>query len=265
MKEACISVITVTYNSEKTLQETINSIRDQKYPKLEYIVVDGGSNDSTIEIIKRNSDIITYWVSEPDKGLYDAMNKGIFIAKGEIIGILNSDDIYANSKILKTINSKYQNHSSDLIYGNLGLYDQKLKRKIRNWKSSYFIKNNFRKGWHPPHPSLFVSKNCYEKVGCYDLNYRICADFEFMLRAFEVFNCTFTYIDVEIVKMRHGGKSTGSLKNIIDGNLQIYSAFKKNNYKVSPFYFVLRVIPKIREALNQYYYNFNLTQKQKDN
>lgn len=252
MKKAKISIITVTYNSESTLQDTINSIRNQNYKSLEYIIIDGGSSDNTIDIIKRNTDIVTKWISEPDRGLYDAMNKGVLLASGDLIGLLNSDDIFANNSILELIGNCYRINNVDLIYGDIGIYDFKLETKIRHWKTSEFQKNSFKNGWHPPHPGLFVSKRCYDLVGLYNIKYRICADFDFMLRAFEIHNCRAKYIQFETVKMRYGGKSTGSIRNIIDGNIQIYQSFKENNYRVSSFYIIRRILPKIIEMISIY-------------
>jgi glycosyltransferase involved in cell wall biosynthesis len=258
MNKIKVSIITVCFNSEKTLHETINSVKYQTYENIEYIIIDGYSSDNTLNIIKSNIDVIDYYISENDNGLYDAMNKGIQIASGDIISILNSDDIYASNEVIKDIVEVFNNNKSlDIVFGNIVFYDSNMINPTRVWKSSDFKNKLFLKGWHPPHPALFVTKRGYNICGLYDINYRMCADFEFMLRAFEKKSLSNQFIDLTIVKMRTGGKTTSSLINIIDGNFQIISAFKKNNLKINPImYLIRRLAPKLYAIfINKLKYN----------
>jgi glycosyltransferase len=246
MSQIKVSIITVCFNSGKTLLETINSVKYQSYENIEYIIIDGLSSDDTISIVKDNKEVVDYYVSEKDNGLYDAMNKGIQLATGDIISILNSDDIYASNEVIANIVEVYlKDKSLDIVFGNIIFYDSNLIRQTRSWKTSKFIKKSFMKGWHPPHPGLFVTKRGYNICGGYNINYRMCADFEFMLRAFEKKSLSNKFIDLTIVKMRTGGKTTSSLKNIFDGNNQIIQAFKENNLKINPLVYLLRrLVPK---------------------
>jgi len=245
-----VSIITVSYNSQKTILDTFNSIRNQKINSIEYIVVDGNSKDSTIDLIKSNSDIISKSIIEPDEGIYDAMNKGIKNATGDIIGILNSDDVYFSNDTLELIHNVFTEHDCDIVYGNINYVSQDLKRIIRKWRSTSFKKGSFKRGWHPPHPAFFVKKSVYEICGLYDTKYGISADFDFMLRALEMNTFKVVFVDQVFTKMRIGGESNKSLRNILKGNIEILNSFKKNKISVSPFlYLTNRLLPKIFQFL----------------
>lgn len=247
------TVITATYNSEDTINETINSVKSQIGVSIQHIIVDGISSDSTMEIINNyqneNNNISVNIISEKDKGVYDAMNKGIKIAKGKIISILNSDDIYFNNKVLSEIFNLY-NNGFEIIYGDLIIKDFKMSKIIRTWIVGKYYDNGFKFGWHPAHPSFFVSKNVYDTIGLFDLNYKIASDFDFMLRSFNSKIFKSFYIKKITTVMRIGGMSTGSLSNIIKGNREILKSLKNQGYNHIYFYVIRRFFKKIKQYFN---------------
>ena len=245
-----ISLITVTYNSSKTLLDTLQSVLNQTYSDIEYIIVDGASKDNTVSIIKEYEPKFEgrmKWISEPDKGLYDAMNKGIRMATGDVVGILNSDDLFMDNNVLADIAHAFDDHT-DAIFGNLYFVNQEdVNQIVRVWKGSPY--KSFKSGWHPAHPTFYVRRSVYEKYGVFDTTFNVSADFELMLRLIEKHGIRTKYLDRYMVRMRMGGESTGSIKNIIRGNKNIFRAFKKNEIKVSSLYPVYRLLPKIIDKL----------------
>ncbi len=236
-----ISLITVCYNSGKTIEDTIKSIAIQKYTNLEYIILDGLSTDNTLDIVKNYSDIITKVISERDSGIYDAMNKGIAYATGEIIGLINSDDILADDSVLQKVSEVFSdNPEVDACYGDLCYvkYDD-LTKIVRYWRSNSYQHGLFNKGWVPPHPTLYVRREIYEKYGGFDLSYRIAADFELMLRFIAVHHIETAYLPHIMVKMRLGGTTNRNFKNILLQNLEIRRALRSNNMSSSLFSFIL--------------------------
>ncbi|KAA6352592.1 putative glycosyltransferase [termite gut metagenome] len=248
-----LSIITVTYNSDLTLSNTIQSVLQQSYNNIEYIIVDGLSRDRTIEIIKEYEPIFhgrLKWISEKDNGLYDAMNKGIKMATGDIIGILNSDDIYIDKYVIEDVVVSILQKKVDAIYGNLYYVKKKdLSSIIRVWKGYPYPKCGFGRGWHPAHPTFFVKRVIYENFGYFDTSFKISADFELMLRFLEKYHINAVYIDRFMVKMRIGGESSASLIKILEGNINVMRAFEKNDISVSIFYPLLRLFPKIFDVL----------------
>ncbi len=242
-----VSIITVTYNSAATLSDTIESIVDQDYPDIEYIIVDGKSSDGTLDIIKRYEAHVTKYVSEPDKGIYDAMNKGIKIATGDIIGILNSDDFFARKDAVSLIVSAFgQNEKVDGVYGNLYYVDSNDTNKIiRFWKSKEYVPKAFYHGWHPAHPTFYVRRNVYEKYGLYDLRFPLSADFELMLRFFECCQIRTKFIDAVLIKMRIGGTTSKSIVPILRGITQCKRAFRVNGLRPPLLYPAYRLFPKL--------------------
>ena len=240
------SLITVTYNSDKTLIYTIKSVLSQTYPNIEYIIVDGASKDNTVSIIKEYEPKFNgrmKWISERDKGLYDAMNKGIRMATGDVVGILNSDDLFMDDKVLADIAAAFDGQT-DAMFGNLYFVNQEdVNQIVRVWKGSPY--KSFKSGWHPAHPTFYVRREVYEKYGGFDTTFDVSADFELMLRFIEKHGIRTKYLDRYMVRMRMGGESTGSIKNIIRGNKNIFRAFRKNEIKVSPLYPVYRLLPKV--------------------
>ena len=246
-----ISIITVCYNSAATIETTIQSVKSQTYNNIEYIVVDGNSKDGTIAIIKKYEGLITKWVSEPDKGLYDAMNKGIAMATGEVVGLINSDDMYQDSEVIENVMEQFNNnHELEVLYGNLVYVNYEDTNKVvRNWISKKYYPRFFENANVPPHPSLFVKKKVYEEAGLFDLDYKIASDYEFMLRIFKKHNFKSKYFNRLIVRMRLGGASNASLSSIIKQNKEVLNAWKKNNLK-SPFYLMpIRVLKKLTQFI----------------
>lgn len=224
-----ITLITVCYNSEKTIKDTIESVLKQTYKKYEYIIVDGNSKDKTLDIIKSyekkfNNNL--EYISESDKGLYDAMNKGIKLASGDVIGILNSDDILYDENVFQKIIDNFE--ENDGVYSNLVLMNEDFTKITRNFKSKELSK---KKGWHPPHPTLYLKKEIYEKYGNYNINYKIAADLDFMYRIINN-NVKLKYIDTCFVKMRTGGASTNGLKGYYKNFKESYKVLKNNKRKL---------------------------------
>ena len=250
-----VSIITICYNSEKYIRFAIESILNQTYKDIEYIIIDGMSKDSTLDIVKSYEPLFMgrmKWKSEPDEGIYDAMNKGISLATGELIAILNSDDVYYDNDIIKYVVSKIEECNVDTLFGDIEVVKaDNIDVIIRKWKSSQFMENSFIKGWHPPHPAFFVKRKVYDQYGLFDTNIAVSADFELMLRFLERYRVSTIYYDRTIVKMRMGGESTGSLKRIIIGNIGVIKAFKMNNISVSFFYPIIRIFPKLFQFINK--------------
>ena len=247
-----LSIVTSVYNNSKSISSAINSVLSQKDINLEYIIIDGGSTDGTVDIIKSYGGKITKFISEPDKGIYDAMNKGIRMASGDVIGILNSDDMYADDAVLKDVAETFERTGADAVYGDLVYVDKDDTNKVvRYWKSGPYKPGSFRKGWHPAHPALFVRKAIYDKYGVFDTSFDISADFELMLRFFEKHSIKTVYLPRVLVKMRMGGESNRSLANIIKGNVNILCAFWKNGIFVTPFYTLKRAWEKMKQFKEQ--------------
>lgn len=243
-----ISIITSTYNSEKTIKDTLDSILNQTYNDIELLIIDGKSKDNTVEIVRHYEKLFhgrLRYISEPDKGIYDAMNKGIRLATGDIIGILNSDDLYMDNKVLEDIANAFVQSNVDAIYGNLIFVEENDTNKIvRTWKGSQYQPESFLNGWHPAHPTFYVRREVYEKYGVFDISFNVSADFELMLRFIEKYRISNLYLDRTLIRMRMGGESTGSIKKIITGNKNVLRAFEKNGFKVSITYPIKRLLPK---------------------
>lgn len=243
-----ISIITVSYNSAATIETTFQSVANQSYDNIEYIVVDGGSKDATLDLIKKHASTISKWVSEPDRGLYDAMNKGIQMATGEVIGLINSDDFFCDSQAIEKVMNIFQNNKSlDSVYADMYYVAQNdISKIVRYWVTGE--QRKFSKGWHPGHPVFYVKKEVYDKYGDFDLNYNLAADFEIMLRFIEVSKISAKYLKESLVKMRLGGETNKSFINIFNQNKECVRAFRNNNIEVNsllyPFY---RILPKFKQ------------------
>lgn len=241
-----ISIITATYNSSKTIADTIISVNNQNYTNIEHIIIDGDSIDDTLSIINHLPNRVVEIVSEPDKGIYDAMNKGIGLATGDIIGILNSDDFYTSSDVLTQIVNIFEQTKCDAVYGDLEYIDEKdINKVIRIWKSKKYRKGLFKEGWHPAHPTFFVKREIYKKYGNFNLKYKIAADYEIMLRFIEKKNIKTVYLPITMVKMRMGGASNQNIKNILKANKECYLAWKDNGMPISLFQFLRKPFLKI--------------------
>ncbi len=210
--------------------------------------MDGGSKDGTVDIIKKYESRIAKWISEKDEGIYDAMNKGIEMASGDVIGFLNSDDLYAGPNILDLVVKTFENNDIDSCYGDL-VYVAKddTNRVIRNWKSCKFNYERFKDGWHPPHPTFFVKKNIYQKYGLFDAKYKIGADYALMLKFLIKYRISVEYVPEIMVKMRMGGSSNKSLFNILKANIECYRAWKDYDLDISPFFILRKPLSKLAQ------------------
>lgn len=248
-----ISIITVCYNSEKYIKDAIESVLNQDFDNMEYIIIDGASTDKTLEIVKSYGSKINQFISEPDKGIYDAMNKGIALATGDVIGTLNSDDLYINNKVLTNISETFTNSGSNIVFGDLFYVEKENTNTIvRKWQTKSFVPGSFKKGWHPPHPTFFVANKIYKKYGAFNLNYKLAADFELMLRFLEKHHIKNAYIQKPLVKMRLGGATNKNFSNIFKQNIECYKAFRNNNLQVSFLYPFFRLLPKISQYFGKY-------------
>jgi glycosyltransferase involved in cell wall biosynthesis len=247
-----ISIITVCYNSEKYIEDCINSVISQDYQNIEYIIIDGKSTDSTTNIISKYISFVSKFISEPDKGIYDAMNKGLILATGEIIGILNSDDLYIDNTVLTRVVGAFNTNKCDSLYGDLYYVSREDPSNIiRKWETKLFESGSFKWGWHPPHPTFFVKKDIYNKYGIFNLDFRLSADFELMLRFLEKQKISTCYIQGPIIRMRLGGATSKNIQNTIRQNIECYNAFKINNLKVNFLYPIFRLLPKLLQFLKK--------------
>lgn len=240
MNKPTVSIITVCYNSASTIQDTINSVLSQDYPFIEYLIIDGASKDGTQNIIAQYQDKIHRVISEPDQGMYDAMNKGIRLASGDIIGLLHADDIYASQDVISKVVQAFALSNVDACYGDLVYFAKDNPHKIhRYWRSCDFVPGAFAKGWMPAHPTFFVKRQIYSLYGLFDLSYSIGNDVELMMRFLEKYRISTLYLPHILVKMRLGGVSNRQFKNVLAQNKNILSAARRLELPISPFKFVL--------------------------
>lgn len=225
MKPPLVSIITVAFNSAPTIGEAIESVLGQDYPEIEHIVIDGGSSDGTADIVRGFGGRIATFVSEPDRGIYDAMNKGIRLARGRIVGMLNSDDTYSDNRAVSDLMGAMQRESVDSVFGDVVYVDKEDTRRIvRHYRSKRWNPRRFRFGWMPAHPTFFVKREWYERCGLFSLDYRIAADFEMLVRLLHVAGVTYTYVGRPIVRMRSGGASASGWSNSLAINREIVRA-----------------------------------------
>jgi len=244
-----ISIITVSHNSAATIKDTLQCISEQEYNDIEHIIVDGKSVDNTATIINGFTHINKF-ISEPDGGLYDAMNKGIQLATGDIIGILNSDDIYADNAVLNKVAAAFNSTDAHCVYGDLQyVQTNNLHKIVRTWRAGKFIHKNFLYGWMPPHPTFFVRKEVYDKVGLFNTTLKSAADYEMMLRILYKDGYTAAYIPSVLVKMRSGGISNASLRNRFYANREDAKAWKLINKRPHFFTVYLKPLRKIPQYL----------------
>lgn len=248
-----ITIITVTYNSESTINDTIISVLNQSYNDIEYIIVDGCSKDRTVDIIKEYEPKFKgrlKWISEKDKGIYDAMNKGIRMATGDIIGILNSDDFFTSNDVISTVYETFEKYNPDAIYGDIHFVnDSNLNKTVRYYSSKIFRRELMRFGFMPAHPSFYIKRECFDKFGLYNISYKIAADFEFLLRTIFIGNIKTIYIPKDFVTMRTGGASTSGMSShrlIMKEHLR---AFKENSIFTNRILLSMRYIYKIIEVM----------------
>lgn len=245
-----LSVITVVFNNRHTILDTLHSVLSQANVK-EHLIIDGGSTDGTLEIIRRENSPLVKLISEPDEGIYDAMNKGIRLASGDIIGFLNSDDVYYDRQVVANVYSCFQeNPAFDIVYGDL-IYVEKedLKKVVRHWRSKPYHTGFFEEGFVPPHPSLFVKRNALLDSGGFDLQFKMAADYELMLRLLKVEERASLYFPHCLVRMRLGGESNRSIGNIWLGNMEIKAAWKKHGLKTPLIFWIRRYYNKVKQFL----------------
>lgn len=247
-----ISIVTAAFNSEATIEDTLRSIDGQTYDEVEHLVMDGGSNDSTMDVLSRFEAPERKVVSEPDNGIYDAMNKGIVQASGDVIGFLNADDFYESSDVVAEIARAFQNPDVDIVFGNLRYVDaEDTSKVIRDWSSEPFREGMFRRGWMPPHPTVYARRAVFEEVGLFDSEYSICADWEWLFRAFEVSRHRTCFLDRYFVKMRIGGVSNSSISNVLRSNGEAMRAFRKHGQGFPIGFFPGKLIHRGRQFLQK--------------
>ena len=247
-----VSIITVCYNSAKTIEDTIQSVINQTYENIEYIIVDGLSTDNTLEIVNKYKDQIATIVSEKDAGLYDAINKGIGLATGEIIANLNSDDFYIDNNVIADVVAKMEETKSDTLYADLYYVDAiDTNKVVRNWVSGAYKKGMFFKGWMPPHPTFFVRKSVYENYGKFNLELKSAADYEIMLRFIHKYECSISYLPRVVVRMRIGGVSNVSIKNRLKANREDKRAWEMNELKPKPYTLIFKPLSKVLQFVKK--------------
>lgn len=247
-----ISIITVCYNSASTVRDTLLSVATQKLENLEYVIVDGLSKDATMNIINEERPRLpqnTLVISEKDSGLYDAMNKGWQMATGDVVGFLNSDDVFASPEAVSKIAETFEKTGADIVYGNIVYTKQNdLSQVTRSWRSGQIPRSGMRLGWHPPHPAFYVKRELLERFGGFNLKFRIAADYEMMVRLIAKHKLRTAWCDHTIVRMREGGSSNAGLKAIWKANVECWQAWHDNDLKPSP----LLIAGKLSSKLLQY-------------
>ncbi|MDW1821118.1 glycosyltransferase family 2 protein [Vibrio sp. Vb1018] len=225
-----VSIITATYNSSETIVDTLKSLEQQSYPDIEYIIIDGASKDNTLEVVRDNCSRVSKIISEPDKGIYDALNKGIQAATGDVIGFLHSDDLFAYPDAVADIVATLEKNQSQAAYADLAYVSKEDTDKIvRLWNSGAYQRNKMLSGWMPPHPTFYMKRELYLSLGQFDLGFKIAADYDSLLRYLWSNNVSMSYLPKVLIKMRVGGASNRSLSNIYKKTCEDIQALKNNN------------------------------------
>lgn len=241
-----ISIITVCFNAADTLGETLDSVADQTYQDIEHIVIDGRSTDGTVAVLKAKGRRVAVWRSEPDRGIYDAMNKGILLATGDVVGMLNADDIYADETVLEQVAAIFSDPAVDACYADLVYVSADDTTRVRRyWRSCSYREGLFERGWMPAHPTFFVRRRVYEEHGLFDTQFKLQSDFELTMRFINVRRIKTVYMPRIWVRMRMGGASNRSIRNVMRGNIEAYKACRKHGIKVSPLFFLRKIISRI--------------------
>ena len=245
-----ITIITVSFNSASTIADTLKAVASQTYQGIEHIIVDGASTDETINIVE-SFPHVAKCISEKDEGIYFAMNKGIAMASGDVIGILNADDIYADNEVIAKVAAVFEHPAVDATYADLVFVNRvDVSKIVRTWKSGPFKRSSMYNGWMPPHPTFFVRRSLYEKYGLFNTILRSAADYELMLRFLLKHEINLSYIPQTIIKMRQGGKSTASISNRIKANLEDRKAWTMNGLKPHFFTLILKPLRKIKQFIS---------------
>ncbi|EGR4062145.1 glycosyltransferase family 2 protein [Vibrio cholerae] len=240
-----VSVITATYNSSQTIVDTVRSLEGQTYSDIEYIIVDGASKDNTLQVIEQNCSRVSKIISEPDRGIYDALNKGIQAATGDIIGFLHSDDLLAYPQAIADLVNTMQASQSQAVYADLEYVSKDdISKTVRLWTSGEYQKQNLLNGWMPPHPTFYMRRECYQALGMFDLSFRISADYDSLLRYLWLNSVTMSYLPKVLIKMRVGGASNRSLRNIYKKSFEDIRALK-NSHVFWPKALLIKNVSKI--------------------
>lgn len=240
-----ISIITAVFNAVDTVEETILSVANQTHSDVEHIVVDGASTDGTLGVVDKYRTRLARFVSEPDRGVYDGMNKGLRLATGDVIGFLNADDIYAHEGVLNRVAEVMSNPLIDACYADLVYVDKDdPQRVVRYWKSQPYEEGLFLKGWMPAHPTFFVRRSVYGRFGGFDLSYPRQSDFELTMRFLHVHNIRAVYIPEIFIRMRTGGLSNSGWRGVLKGNLEAYRACKKHIPGTTPFFIIRKILSR---------------------
>lgn len=243
-----ISVITVAFNTEKTIADTLNSVATQLYPDVEHIVVDGASTDGTLTVIERHGQRISRLVSEPDHGIYDAMNKGLRLATGDVIGFLNADDVYANSGVFARVAEVMAREDLDALFADAEFFRaEDPGRTVRRYRSAHFSPDRIAWGWMPAHPTLFLHRRVFERFGTFRTDYRIAGDFELIARIFHANTLKYRYLPEALVRMRSGGVSTGGWRNTLLLNREVLRACRENGIYTNPLMILSKYPVKLLE------------------
>lgn len=246
-----ISIITVCFNAASTIEQTIKSVLAQSYSDFEYIVVDGGSKDETVKILEKYKNQIRY-ISEKDNGIYDAMNKGVRMATGEVIGVIGADDFYPDSDVLTKVAAAFKQNDTDSAYGDVKFVDpENTDKVVRFWKDETYKRNNWLKGWMPPHIAFYLKKSAYDKFGVYKTEFTCAGDYELMLRMLYKYNLSSQYIPSVLMTMRVGGTSSASLKHRYVANMEDRRAWKINNIKPKWYTLWWKPISKISQLFKR--------------
>jgi glycosyltransferase involved in cell wall biosynthesis len=242
-----VSIITVVFNAEQTIGDALRSVASQAYPDIEHIVIDGASTDGSLSVIEANAGRVAKLLSEPDTGIYDAMNKGLKLATGDVVGLLNADDVLQDETVITQVVHAHQDATLDACYADLVYVKANdLSKVTRYWRSKNYVKGLCFKGWMPAHPTFYLKRRVYEKIGLFDSSLRYQADLEFCARAFEVHQISSRYIPQLWVRMRLGGVTNNSYGSMIKGNWESYLALRKLGLRRDPIsFFVIKFSGKL--------------------
>lgn len=231
-----ITIITVVLNNKKTIKNTINSVLSQTYADIEYIVIDGSSSDGTVDIVKEYADQISHFISEPDKGIYDALNKGIELSSGDVIGMLHSDDIFSDRFVVSDMMEKLVVETAEIAFSDMVIVNHSMTKVKRYYMASYFSPWMFKIGWMPPHPTCFIKKSLFDEFGVYSLSYKIAGDFDLLVRMFNARYIRWTYLNRVTVKMRVGGVSNLGFSSKKINAKEINQSLRSNNVWSIPIF-----------------------------
>ena len=245
-----ITVITVCFNAIDTLEDTLRSVLTQDYPNVEYIVQDGGSTDGSLELLEKYRPRLARLISEPDAGMYDAYNKSLKYATGDVISLLNADDMYSTPEILSHVAQRFAATQADAVYGDLVYVDRNYANQVvRYWRSGFYRRERFRYGWMPPHPSFFLKKEAYDLYGGFDTRLHSAADYELMLRMLYKNGLTASWLPEVLVRMRSGGKSNATLRSHLVANREDAHAWRMNELRPHPLTFLLKPLRKLPQFI----------------